>query len=235
MYHYTYEIIYTNGKKYIGVRSSKVEPMLDVKYIGSSLLTDNTKIYTKLILSTFDTREEAIKHEMYLQKYNNVIANPIYYNASIQNGTKFSMMGAKFSDEHKRKIAEATSKAASTKWTPELRLKLSESKTGSSLKPWSEERRKYMSECNKGKKSWSKGKSFDNDYVLDKYASRVKHKEKYYWIHKDTQEVKYATCQEMGLMFGKKKSRHFSIILDPNKIEKSYHRWSLHPDQSERN
>jgi hypothetical protein len=90
-----------------------------------------------------------------------------------------------------------------------------------------------MSEINKGQKSWSKGKSFNNDYVIDKYESRVKHKDKYYWIHMDTQEVKYATCQEMGLMFGKKKSRQFILILDPNKYTKSYHRWKLHTEQSE--
>lgn len=228
MYHYTYEIIYTNGKRYIGVRSSKIEPMLDVKYVGSSLLTDNKKIYQKLILSTFGTREEAIKHEMYLQTYNNVVANPIYYNASIQNGTKFSMLGATFSDEHKQRIAIATSKAALAKWTPELRNKLSESKLGTKQSiPWTEERRKHMSEVLKGKEAWSKGQSFENDYVIDKYASRVKHIEKYHWIHIDTQEVKIATCQEMGLMFGKKKSRQFILILDPNRIEKSYHRWTL--------
>jgi len=225
MYHYTYEILYTNGKKYIGVRTSKVEPHMDVKYVGSSLLTDNDKIYTKLILSTFDTREEAIRHEMYLQKYNNVIANPVFYNASIQNGTKFSMLGAKFSDEHKAKIAEATK---AYKWTDESRAKLSASKKGKKqLVPWTDERRQYMSDIFKGKEAWSKGLSFDNDYVLDKYASRVKHVEKYHWINIDTKEVKYATCQEMGLMFGKKKSRSFLVILDPNKIEKTYHRWTL--------
>jgi hypothetical protein len=234
MYHYTYEILYKNGKKYIGVRSSKVEPHMDIKYIGSSLLTDNDMIYIKLILSTFETREEAIKHEMYLQSYNNVIANPIYYNASIQNGTKFSMLGAKFSNEHKKRISISTANAAKEKWTPELKQKLSASKRGVKQSvPWTEERRRHMSEINKGQKSWSKGKSFNNDYVIDKYESRVKHKDKYYWIHMDTQEVKYATCQEMGLMFGKKKSRQFILILDPNKYTKSYHRWKLHTEQSE--
>ena len=228
MFHYTYEILYANGKKYIGVRSSKVEPHMDIKYVGSSLLTNNDMIYTKLVLSTFESREEAIKHEMYLQKYNNVIANPVYYNASIQNGTKFSMLGAKFSDEHKQRISIATSKAAIAKWTPELRNKLSASKLGVKQSiPWTEERRKHISEKLTGREAWSKGQSFEDDYVLDKYASRVKHKDKYYWIHIDTQEVKHATCQEMGLIFGKKKSRHFTVILDPNKIEKSYHRWTL--------
>jgi hypothetical protein len=231
MFHYTYEILYTNGKKYIGVRSSKVEPHMDIKYIGSSKLTDNNMIYKKIILSTFDNREEALLHEMYLQKYNNVISNPIYYNASIQTSKHFTMFGAKFSEEHKAKIAKATSEYV---WTDESRAKLSASKKGIPSKViWSEERRKKMSEQNKGQESWSKGQSFNNDYVLDKYASRVKHKDKYYWIHMDTQEVKHATCQEMGLMFGKKKSRQFAVILDPNKIEKSYHRWKLHSEQSE--
>ena len=212
MYHYTYEIIYTNGKK----------------YIGSSLLTDNEKIYQKIILSTFNTREEAIKHEMYLQKYNNVIANPIYYNASIQNGNKFSMLGAKFSDEHKQRIAEATSKAAKAKWTPELRAKLSASKAGvKQSKPWTEERKKEASDRLKGRHIWSTGIKFSNEYILEKFASRTVYKEKYYWINIDTKEVKYATCQEMGLMFGTKKSRQFIVILDPNKIEKTYHRWTL--------
>jgi hypothetical protein len=138
------------------------------------------------------------------------------------------MLGAKFSDEHKQRISIATSKAAVTKWTPELRSKLSTSKLGvKQTVPWTEERRKHMSEINKGQKSWSKGKSFSNDYVINKYASRVKHIEKYHWINIDTQEIKIATCQEMGLMFGKKRSRQFTILIDPNIANKTYRRWTL--------
>ena len=55
MYHYTYEITYTNNTKYIGVRSSKCLPENDTKYIGSSKYTPSNKVFSKLMLQVFDT------------------------------------------------------------------------------------------------------------------------------------------------------------------------------------
>lgn len=225
MYHYTYEITYTNGKKYIGVRSSKVEPTLDTKYVGSSKVTDNSKIYTKIILKQFNTRQEAIAHEMYLQRYNNVVQNKQYYNMSIQTSIGFDVTGSILSDEHKHKISIATAKASKAKWTEELRNKVSILKAGVPHGPMSQETKDKIKLANAGQESWSKGIKFEQDYILDKYNSRVVYKEKYNWINKETNEEKYATCQEMGLMYGTKRSRQFiQIVLG---IAKSYHKWTL--------
>lgn len=67
MYHYTYKIEFTTGHWYIGKRSSKIEPELDIKYQGSGKLLGvfkkNHKEFTKIILATYDTDIEALDGE----------------------------------------------------------------------------------------------------------------------------------------------------------------------------
>lgn len=106
MYHYTYEITYKTGMKYIGVRSSKIKPELD-KYMGSSKHTPKKGV--KVILNTFTTRKEAVAHEIYLHNYNDVSNNLNYYNKAKQTSIGFDTTGTKHmtSQETKDKISKS--------------------------------------------------------------------------------------------------------------------------------
>ena len=69
MFHYTYLLLHkTNGMRYIGVRSSKVSPLEDFLYWGSSrhIPSDVKKTHIKIILKEFSTRQEAVEHEILL-------------------------------------------------------------------------------------------------------------------------------------------------------------------------
>jgi len=89
-YHYTYLIInddpIQSEKFYIGCHSSKVEPRLDTKYMGSSyhLIYDikrqGNEHFTKEILGEWNSREEAMLHESRLHRDFNVDSDPEYYN-----------------------------------------------------------------------------------------------------------------------------------------------------------
>lgn len=78
-------------KFYIGVRSSDVEPVEDIKYMGSSTyLTQAVKVigeehFIKEILSVWDTRSEAESEEIRLLKALNVTKNNKYFNKHDNN------------------------------------------------------------------------------------------------------------------------------------------------------
>jgi hypothetical protein len=81
--------------KYIGVRTSDKEPHLDTHYWGSSKHTpkDIESTHKKRILKIFNTREEAIAHEIMLHNKYDVGVNPMFYNRAKQTSTKFDTSG----------------------------------------------------------------------------------------------------------------------------------------------
>lgn len=89
-YNYVYEITYSDGKKYIGVRSCNCEIIHD-NYYGSSKLIPKEVMdnRTKAILSTYRTRDEAMNEEIRLHAMYNVKDNPNYYNQCNSTSTKF--------------------------------------------------------------------------------------------------------------------------------------------------
>ena len=109
-YHYVYRI--TNkelNKHYYGVRSSKVEPKLDlgIKYFSSSHDKDfmneqkvNNSIFKYKVIKIFETREEAMSLEIFLHKKFNVGMHNSFYNLCSQSSTLFSNI----SEHAKQKI-----------------------------------------------------------------------------------------------------------------------------------
>lgn len=99
MYFYVYKITNTNPldvrKFYIGVRTSKVEPLLDIKYWGSSkslskeIRERGISIFRKEILSIFSDRSSAVEEEIRLHMLYNVDKNPEYYNLSISGSVEY--------------------------------------------------------------------------------------------------------------------------------------------------
>lgn len=90
MNHYTYEIEFENGMKYVGVRSCKCEIDKD-NYLGSSKIIP-PELYetcTKRILNTFETRIEAIYDEINMHEELDIAVNPNYYNQVKQTAEKF--------------------------------------------------------------------------------------------------------------------------------------------------
>ena len=91
-YNYVYEILYPNGKKYIGVRSCDCEIEEDT-YLGSAFHIPNEmkKQGLKTILSIHKTRENAMKEEIRLHALYNVKDNENYYNQCNSTSTKFQV------------------------------------------------------------------------------------------------------------------------------------------------
>ena len=89
LYHYTYYSYEEFGRGYIGKRSCKCSPEEDVKYFGS--YKDKTfKPTQKIILETYDTREEALSAEIKLHEFYDVAKNSHFANQAKQTSEKFS-------------------------------------------------------------------------------------------------------------------------------------------------
>lgn len=228
MFHYTYMVSYTDGKRYIGVRTSQVEPDQDSAYIGSSEFTPNDKVIRKEILGIFSSREEAVRHEIDLHEEWDVARSGDFYNRSKQTSHKFDTSGVNLerSQEHNEKI-----KAALTgrKRSYRERMSISKAKTGKSNGPHSEETRMKISQSNKGKPNHMQGKTYKPEEHLRQYASRQKYSDTYPWINESTGEMLEATCMEMGLKYGAgaKPTQRFRDIVKPGARNKSYKGWRL--------
>jgi hypothetical protein len=87
-YYYTYYSYEEWGRGYIGSRKSKVSPEQDTKYFGS--FKDKTfKPTQKIILTTHQTREEALAAEMRLHEFYDVAHNSHFANQAKQTSEKF--------------------------------------------------------------------------------------------------------------------------------------------------
>ncbi len=103
IHHYTYSILHIpTHLEYLGTRSTNLEPKDDIgiKYFSSSSDKEfkddqrkNPDDYRYLVLNNFDTREEALKHEIYLHNINDVGRNPKFINRAKQTATGFDAVG----------------------------------------------------------------------------------------------------------------------------------------------
>lgn len=155
-HHYVYRITNTKEQKhYYGVRSSKVEPKLDlgIKYFSSSknkefikAQKNNKDIFKYKVVKQFDSRKEAINLEIKLHAKFNVGKNNNFYNASKQTSTGFDRSGISFkhSEETKLKIGLAHKDKIVTDKT---RAKLSVLHKGKVI---SQEHREKISKTTKG-------------------------------------------------------------------------------------
>lgn len=147
MNHYTYKIVHAlDGRYYIGVRSSKKDPLVD-PYMGSSS-THRKEMkkgfpWEKFILSTHETRYEADENEVNLIKQhlddplciNRVAWGPKAMKHSEATKRKISeaKRGVKFAEEHKANIRKNHARLATNLGKPvseETRNKISETLTG---------------------------------------------------------------------------------------------------------
>ena len=101
-YHYTYMLKVDSDderKFYIGVRSTKKHPIDDFEYLGSSrhlcnwIKEHGADKVSKEILARWDSRKEAVQHEMLLHQIFDVVKNPVFWNRSIQKSDGFDTTG----------------------------------------------------------------------------------------------------------------------------------------------
>lgn len=178
MYHYTY-IITNNtelieyGKYYIGVRSCECDPRLDETYYGSSVyLTEdinrkNKSNFTKTIIKIFDTRNEAMAHEIKLHEQFDVENNNLFYNKYNANAAGFSWYGKHHSKETKEKIQLKRKHQLITKEQIEKFKNTWKSKTDTEIKQYTNFR----------KQLWN-NKSFEEKEAFRKKMSEIG---KQYW------------------------------------------------------
>ena len=88
MHHYVYYSYEDYGRGYLGSRSCKCEPEKDTRYFGS--FTDKSfKPTQKIILATYETREEALRAEISLHEFYQVHKNPHFANRAKQTSVGF--------------------------------------------------------------------------------------------------------------------------------------------------
>ena len=114
MHHYTYFLTtkepFNGMKYYIGVRSCKVNPEED-KYLSSSKVIKRNKIAVdKHILATWNTRQEAISHEILLHDCFDIAVNPKFFNQAKQTSVGFDTAGTVGHNTGKKHTAEAIEK-----------------------------------------------------------------------------------------------------------------------------
>jgi hypothetical protein len=131
MKHYTYLLIDPETEmKYVGMRTCECEVDED-PYMGSSyaMTSEDRNRCDKIVLEVFNTREEALAHEIYIHNLYEVHTNPEFWNLAKQTSTKFtcSTKGRKATAEQRRKMSEARK---GTKASPKLKAKLSEQRQG---------------------------------------------------------------------------------------------------------
>lgn len=110
MQHYTYMLIDPiTDMKYIGVRSCNC-PIEEDTYKGSSraMTKEEKQRSDKMIIKTFDNREDAMKHEIELHDKYDVAVNPRFWNKCKSTSTGFSVLGTsrEFTDEHIQKMKD---------------------------------------------------------------------------------------------------------------------------------
>jgi hypothetical protein len=216
MNHYTYEITYPNGMKYIGVRSCTCKPSEDI-YYGSSKHTPTKG--NKLILRTFKTRKNAVQHEIYLHNYNDVARNPMYYNKAKQRSTGFDtsgvLMGAirnyAVSEETKQKLRK---RSLGKKQPPEVVAKRIAKIKGK--KRTDTEFYKQLGEANRKRLTGTKK---SDEYIFN---SDVKDKTIRVFYNKNTEITEITTTWELLKKYDLNKSHTYQLVKGGRKTHKGW-------------
>ena len=164
MNHYTYNIINkTNGKYYIGMRSSEVNPVEDIgiNYFGSSkneefrqALKEDKSNFIYKVIETYDSREDAYKGEERIHQKINVSKDPASYNIQNSGYNGFDRLGKPMSEEVKQKMINTlkerykntTHHSKGSKMSEEAKRKIGLATLG---RKHSEESKKKMSKAKK--------------------------------------------------------------------------------------
>lgn len=199
MNHYTYMLTVKSPadtrRFYVGVRSCKVEPEQDVKYLGSCrpmkawMKTQPADCVEKMVLARWESRADALAHEILLHDCFDVGANPEFWNRAKQTAIGFDTTGTTHVGYNKGMTWTKEQKAALSArrkghvTTPETRAKISAAQKGRKMpeerrlkfvgKKASPETLKKLRESHLGQISWNKGKSFSEESKQKMSAARM--------------------------------------------------------------
>lgn len=213
-YHYTYLITnILSNKKYIGVRSSDIDPIHDLgfKYFSSSSDSDfiNEQLITPInfkydIINIFDNRTDALQDEITLHKMYDVKNNQMFYNLQNQTSNGIDFTGKKHSESTKLKIGKASKERGISEkarqnliWqatnrirTDAERIKMSKSKLGNNNATGkrSEESIQNISKGKKGMTSPFKGKTHSKESKEKMAISKIGDNNPKYWEGKKRSE-----------------------------------------------
>jgi len=177
-FHYVYRITNTKiNKHYYGTRTSKIEPKKDIgiKYFSSTSdksfrddQKDNPQNYKYIIVSTFNTREEAIELEIKLHSKFNVGLNESFYNKAKQTSLGFNWNGP-YSLETREKMRQShlgNTYCLGNKLSDVTKAKIKAAQVLADYKP-SEEFKEYLRDVNTGKKVYHHPKTKENRRFAD--------------------------------------------------------------------
>lgn len=107
--HYVYYSYEEWGRGYIGSRTAPkgLSPQEDIEYMGSYKRDGTFNPTAKIILETYETREEANQAEIVLHNFYEVARNPHFANRAKATSTRFSIAGMKHSEEALQKMSKA--------------------------------------------------------------------------------------------------------------------------------
>ena len=151
MYHYVYTLMFDDGMKYIGMRSTHLEPELDVSYRGSGRYLPDERDQTvceKTIVKVFKTREEAADYEQQLILEYDAVNSDEFYNKRLRTHDRH---GCTLTPEH---IEKATAHMKGRK-RPEYAKKY----VGDGRTPAQKDGHKRAAEKLRGTKCPSKGRT----------------------------------------------------------------------------
>jgi hypothetical protein len=153
----------------------------------------------KEILAVCDTREEAMRTEMFFHEMYDVAKNPMFANRAKQTSTGFSREGTTTSEEIKQKISKSMSEAASGE------------KNGMFGKTHSNETKQKLHEASAGENNGMFGKKHSKEtrQKISKLTSEAVSGEKHPMFGKkhseeSKQKMREAKAGENHPMFGKK-------------------------------
>ena len=150
MYYYTYLLVSKQDNRlYIGSRGCPCKPEEDTSYMSSSKVESKEYLQNclKIVLKTFLTRADALKHEIFLHEAFDVGNNPYFFNKVKQTTTKFDRSGQPLTLEHRKRISMANKISCNT---PESKEKYRNNRLGKRL---SDTTKSKLRECNLGGKS----------------------------------------------------------------------------------
>jgi hypothetical protein len=197
MNNYTYYSYEEYGRGYIGSRGCKCSVEEDFEYFGS--FSDKTfKPTQKIILETFETREEAYEAELLLHNFFEVDINPHFANKSKLTSSGFTCP-KRFSDEEiKERLKEQRNNAA-RKWEKsnpkqhkERKKKYAEKNSDNIKvyqKNWNEENKERKKEY--AKLYYEKNKELLKQRSKDQWKNRENKKEYSKNYYKKYKEIGY--------------------------------------------
>jgi len=201
-YHYTYLIKNKNiGLLYIGVHTGYGEYWGSSKSLSEDIKKIGKQYFVKRILRVWDTRAEAMSHEIELHNRYDVAVNNRFYNKVKQTSTGFDNTGVTCSDLTKQKKSRSVKQPVNNPLWKATVGELKKKTVSNTRQNWSKERKAAFSKkisITRKEKGLAKGKN--NPF----YGKKMSLGKKWYSnIDDDTSLLCYPGAEPTGYYLGR--------------------------------